>query len=193
MSDEHSAPEFTTPPPAQTASAGAKAAAAALPVWKKALLVLAGLFVVAGVGMTAAGIGKGPSSGSDVSTQSRGEAALLGADGEVTTLGDTSGELPWNKFLMKGGFSLFIGFCIGYVLRTFFKISMLVVGVIAIALFGLSYAGVVNVDWSLMEGHWNDLVARVKDEGSNFKSFITGNLPSAGMASLGLFAGFKKG
>ena len=36
------------------------------------------------------------------------------------------------------------------------------------------------------------IVERVSSEGQDFKTFLTGSLPQAGMAAMGLVAGFKQ-
>jgi hypothetical protein len=48
------------------------------------------------------------------------------------------------------------------------------------------------LDWTAIQAHFDRLVATLREEGGQFKTFITGNLPSAGMAGAGLFTGFKR-
>lgn len=98
----------------------------------------------------------------------------------------------WSPALMKLGFSFFVGLAIGYAVRAFLKVTLLFAGIVLLAVFGLNYFGLVQVDWSAMEGVWDSFIANVQDEAGHFKTFITGSLPSAGMAGLGLFTGFKR-
>ncbi len=118
-----------------------------------------------------------------------GDAGEYGSGPRIESA-DESGD--WSPAFMKLGFSFFVGLSIGYMLRTFFKISLVFIGLILLSIFGLQYFGLVDVNWEAMEGHFNSLVATLKEEASNFKTFIAGSLPSAGMASLGLFTGFKR-
>ncbi len=166
-----------------------------LPLWKKILLIGSGVFVLVGVGLGFAGSRKGESG--DATTQSTGSGGFLTAEGEATGAtetapGEETGVTSFSPFFVKGGLSFFVGFALGYALRTFFKISAIVIGVILLAIFGLSYAGVLDIDWTAIDTHFDQLVAKLKTEGSSFKTFITGSLPSAGIATLGLATGFKK-
>ena len=99
----------------------------------------------------------------------------------------------WYPAVFRLGFSFFVGFCIAYALRAFFKVSLAAIGVILLALFGLQYAGVVQVDWSAMGRHYDGVVGWLAGQFSGFKNFVTGYLPSAASAGVGLFAGFRRG
>lgn len=90
------------------------------------------------------------------------------------------------------GFSFFVGFCIAYALRTFFKISIAAIGFILLILFGLQYAGILQVDWHAMERHYDSAAHWIGNQLGSFKQFITGQLPSAAMALSGLVVGFKR-
>ena len=111
-----------------------------------------------------------------------------------TRTGDPSaeGEVPWSEAIFKYGFSFFVGFAMGYAVRSFLKLALIFVGVLAICLFALDYAGFVTVEWEAMDKAFSGLMERVKTQVSGFRSFITGSLPSAGLAATGLYAGFRK-
>ncbi len=104
----------------------------------------------------------------------------------------TDGDLPISPAMIKGGLSFIVGFSVGFALRTFLKMSLFICGLIFLAIFGLSYAEFIEVKWDVMEESFNQTVASLEGEFKEFKSFITGTLPSAGLASVGLFAGFKR-
>jgi len=106
------------------------------------------------------------------------------------TRADTLSE--WSPSLLKGGMSFLVGFALGYAVRMFFRFSAAVVGVVLLAIFGLSYAGVLQVDWNTIQQSFDQVVASVKGQLTGFQSFIAGSLPSAGLAGVGLFTGFKK-
>jgi len=167
-----------------------------LPRWKKVAMGVAALFVVIGLSLSAFGSSGGGSGDAGAVTGPGGQAAgfLPGQPGGESTQSSAADESPssWSPFFVKGGFGFFVGFCIGYALRTFFKVSAVAVGLMLLVLFGLSYAGVIDVDWATMEGHFDTLVTKIKGEAQEFKSFITGSLPSAALASFGLVTGFKR-
>ena len=98
----------------------------------------------------------------------------------------------WSPVIFTLGFSFFVGFAIGAAVRAFLKMAIIVIGVMLLLLFGLQYAGVIAVDWSVMEGHYDRIVEWLKNETSGFKAFIQGALPSSAMAATGLFFGFRK-
>lgn len=95
--------------------------------------------------------------------------------------------------LAKGGLSFFLAFCVGYALRTFIKGAMLVIGIVALAIFGLQKAGIVGeIDWEVARGYWDDLTAGIGRQFESLKTFVAGSLPSAGSAGLGLLVGFRR-
>jgi uncharacterized membrane protein (Fun14 family) len=219
MNEERKRPDSKARPPAKTR---AREALRELPRWKKVHLAIAGFFVVAGLGLSATeGSGKQVESTSTATPQAgtgtegaggTGSVApnsLVGGDGGIfgggqgapggsaggdgAADGGESAPSGWSPFFVKGGFSFFVGFCIGYALRTFFKISAVAFGLVFLAIFGLSYAGILDVHWSSFESLFDSLMARVSSEAESFKGFITGSLPSAGLAAFGLFTGFKRG
>ena len=177
--------------------------------WQKALLFMAVIFIGLGFALGAA---------AEESEVQQAEMASMPAGGESTlkpsnlvSSGGTFGDNPaegaapgpeedsmtsastWSPFFVKGGFSLFLAFCMGYALRTFFKISAIFIGLLGLALFGLAKLGVIEPDWTAMEGWFDTLKAHATADFVSLKDFIAGSLPSAGFATLGLFTGFKKG
>lgn len=136
-----------------------------------------------------------------MSAQGAGGSQLVGGNGLPGWGGEGAGETGeadsglqgYAPFFVKGGFSFLIAFCVGLALRVFFKGTALVVGAIALALFGLQQVGWVTVDWNAMSDWWDQISGKVLAKTEGFRGFMTGNLPSAGLASLGLFTGFKKG
>ncbi len=107
-------------------------------------------------------------------------------------VGAEPGAAGWSPFFLKGGFSFFVAFCVGYAMRTWLKVAALILGTFFLGVFLLSYTGAVDVDWITLEGWWNAFAERVKDEAVDFKTFLTGSLPQAGLAGLGLLTGFKR-
>lgn len=178
------------------AGAGApKSGRPPLPRWKKVLLLLAGVCVVIGVVLLIVEGGAGPqTSGGGGNTPSGG--AGLAPDGVSRAelpQGEQESDTAWSPLFLKMGFSFFVGFAIGYVFRTFLKLSLLAAGVIALALFGLQQAGLVEVHWEKMSGMFDAVMGHVREQASGFKTLLTGSLPAAGLGGLGLFTGFRKG
>ncbi len=189
-----------------------------IPAWKKIALALAGVFMLAGGAMATLGgdesktqTSSSPATGSPTS----GSAGTGGAPataarpnsfrGGDIDLGDILGggstpeptpsaesESMWTPLMLKGGFSFFAAFCVGFAARAFFKVSAFALGGVFLLLFGLSYAGVVEVDWDLLGGWFDKAKGAVGDQLSSFRTFITGSLPSTASGTLGLVAGFKR-
>lgn len=184
-------------------SAGGVAEAAAglgsIALWKKALVVLSLLAGCVGLAM----------GGSAEPVDPVMQAKSASASGLVQPSGFNVGSLPgigtqegeetaegktiWAPLLAKGGLSFFVAFCIGYALRTFLKGTMLVVGVVALAVFGLQKAGILGeVNWDKAQGYWDNLTANVGEQFESLKTFVSGSLPSAASGTAGLFAGFRR-
>jgi uncharacterized membrane protein (Fun14 family) len=90
------------------------------------------------------------------------------------------------------GFGFFAGFAIGYAVRAFVKVSLIVVGVGLLALFGLQYAGLITVDWERVSGGFESFGSWATAQTKDFANFITGYLPSAGAGLAGAFVGFRR-
>lgn len=178
-----------------------------LPFWKKGLLFVAGLLVVSGLAIKGyslvAGTSKsaskesGAPSGSDGSGNLVAPQKLLPGEGPTEPRERPSVEEPstldeWSPALVKGGLSLFVGFCVGYALRSFAKLAALVLGLVFIGILVLSWSGVVQVEWDKVSAGFDSLVAAVKTQFESFKVFLQGSLPSASLATVGLVSGLKK-
>jgi len=90
------------------------------------------------------------------------------------------------------GFGFFAGFAIGYAVRAFVKVSLIVVGVGLLALFGLQYAGLITVDWTRISGGFESFGSWATAQTKDFANFITGYLPSASAGLAGAFVGFRR-
>lgn len=94
--------------------------------------------------------------------------------------------------IFRLGFGFFAGFAIGYAMRAFVKITLVVVGVGLIALFGLQYAGLITVDWEQISGGFESFGSWATAQTKDFANFITGYLPSASAGLAGAFVGFRR-
>lgn len=187
-----------------------------LPRWKKGLLVAAAILFVLGCGLQVYAHFRGPEDANGRrSVANRGEASLTHG-GKASKddpfgqslVGETEAPEPrvqrsenaggaaaedWSPALMKGGLGFFVGFCVGYAVRTFLKVSAFILGVIFLGVLALAYFQVIPpIDWTSLEGHFQRLVAGIREQASGFQAFLAGNLPSATLATAGLFTGFKK-
>jgi uncharacterized membrane protein (Fun14 family) len=163
-----------------------------LPVWKKVAFTVALLLGLTGLAMTRA-------QSSDVQPASQAGASGLDVNASsFNASGTVAGATPeeeslWAPLFMKGGLSFAVAFAAGFALRTFMKLTMLMFGVVALAIFGLQKAGIVGaIDWSVAEGHWDTLTTNVGQQLESFKTFVTGSLPSAGAGTVGLISGFRR-
>jgi len=102
------------------------------------------------------------------------------------------GESPWTPALLRGGLSFLVGFSLAYAARTFIKIAVFFLGVWAASLFLLSSLGWIEVHWHLIDTAFASWSSTIGEQFESARTFITGSLPSAGMAGLGLVTGFRR-
>jgi len=176
--------------------------------WKIGGLVFAGLLVAAG-GLLALGGGEESPTGdssaapglSDPTGVPGPENSLLPghipestpapeASAESATTAESEADL--SPALLRGGLSFFLAFALGFAARTFIRIALFFVGVWAASLFLLSSVGWVEVHWDLIDTTFSGWADGVGAQFASFTTFITGSLPQAGMASLGLFTGLRR-
>lgn len=98
----------------------------------------------------------------------------------------------WVALAAYMGFSFFVGFAIGFAVKTFLKIMFFVVGTLLLVLFVLQYNDMIHVNWASFEGAYDGLIAWISPHLGGLKNFITANLSSAAMAGMGLFLGLRR-
>jgi len=98
----------------------------------------------------------------------------------------------WSTLLMKLGFSFVVGFSIGYAISGFLKVALFVSGAAFLLLFGLQYAGLIDVNWQGMSGAYDGFVTWLQPHMGNFKEFISSQLPASGTATAGLLMSLKR-
>ncbi len=168
------------------------------PVWVKAIVAVSVLMMLCGVvlGVMSAG-------GADASPVATG----VDPSGLVNSFGAGDGTAPaaveagsgedwmneWSPTIFRLGFSFFVGFAIAYAVRTFIKLSVVAAGFMLLLLFGLQYAGIVEVRWGRISEHYETFGAWFGGQFQSLSAFITGELPSAAAASAGLLLGFRRG
>ena len=98
----------------------------------------------------------------------------------------------WSGPLMQLGFSFVAGFSLGYALAFFLKLTLVIVGGLLLALFGLQYVSLVEVNWPGIQAYYEAFVAWMQPRAGSFREFVISNIPAAGMAGLGLLLGLRK-
>ncbi|MCB9841045.1 MAG: hypothetical protein H6809_05290 [Phycisphaeraceae bacterium] len=121
-----------------------------------------------------------------------------GSTGSQTAGGEAGGEAEdrpidlYSPAVFRLGFSFFAGFAMAYALRQFVKITIATLGVVLLGLFGLQYAGLIQVDWGLLEGKFDAAAAFLREQTESFTAFVRGYLPSSASAATGAFLGFRR-
>lgn len=160
-------------------------AAKAMPLWVKAMLAGSVLCMAAGVVIPLVShTPPPPPAGMSALTNS------LASGGSPAESAD--GSAFWSPAVFKLGFSFFVGFTVAYALRSFLKFALLSFGFMFLVLFGLQYAGLIEVKWALMERQYDGASTWLGEQTRSFTAFISGALPSAGAATTGLVAGFRR-
>ncbi len=121
-------------------------------------------------------------------------AATPGGEGTGEEAGkvlvEASPDDPWSPAIFRMGFSFFVGFAMAFALRSFAKVTLFSAGIFFLLLFGLQYAGLVEVKWTAMADRYDSIQAWLKAQLGGFQAFVTGYLPSAGAGLAGLGLGF---
>lgn len=119
------------------------------------------------------------------------------ASGKTGFAADDSGAgskqvSPGLPVTFRLGVSYIGGFFLGWGLRRFLKLTLLLSGaLIAIAALGKKL-GWVDADWASVEAHVRSSMTWLSGEAGSLKTLLTGYLPSAGAAGVGAFFGFRK-
>ena len=113
-----------------------------------------------------------------------------GGDDSSPLLRERLGDL--SPLLTKLGFSFVVGFAVGYVLLFFLRAVALLAGLVLAALFGLQYAGVVQVDWPSIETNYESASGWLLPRFDALRTFLLENLSSSGSAALGLLSGLMR-
>ena len=113
-------------------------------------------------------------------------------EGEATAEADAQPPVtdPWSPAIFRMGFGFFVGFSMAYALKAFAKVTVVSAGIFFLLLFGLQYAGLVEVKWTAMADRYDTIQDWLKAQLGGFQAFVTGYLPSAGAATAGLALGF---
>jgi uncharacterized membrane protein (Fun14 family) len=117
-------------------------------------------------------------------------ASMAADDGAGSAPADAAGLFN-ETFFLKLGFSFMVGLALGFALKMAFKLVLLVVGLILLGVFALQYAGILDVNWSGLEIHYNGWVDWLTVNAGAFFDFIGGNLTSAASFMAGVVMGLR--
>ena len=109
---------------------------------------------------------------------------------DASPLRERLGDL--SPLLTKLGFSFVVGFAVGYVLLFFVRAAALLAGLVLAALFGLQYAGVVQVNWPSIETNYESALGWLLPRFDALRTFLLENLSSSGSAALGMVSGLMR-
>lgn len=102
-----------------------------------------------------------------------------------------AGILFNEAFFLRLGFSFLVGLAVGFALKVAFKVAIVVVGLILLGVFGLQYAGLVDVNWTGVEAHYDTWADWLGVRGAAFLDFVGANLSSGASFLAGLALGLK--
>jgi len=110
---------------------------------------------------------------------------------QIPQVSPEGGELFSSGFFLKLGFSFIVGLAVGFALKVAFKIALVVGGVLLITLFSLQHGGIIEVNWTGMENHYDGVVGWLSAYAGALKDFMANNLSSAASFTAGLVLGLK--
>jgi uncharacterized membrane protein (Fun14 family) len=102
--------------------------------------------------------------------------------------------VPWYlspRFLSIGG-SVLGGFVLGWLMRVFVKMTVLIGATIGVLIGGLSYFHVMNVDFTSVQQHYTSDMSWLGDQASRLKDIAIGYLPVHTGGLVGMFMGFRR-
>ena len=134
----------------------------------------------------------GATGGGDVSDLVTGFGASEGA-APAEVEGGEDWMNQWSPTIFRLGFSFFVGFAVAYAVRTFIKLSVVAAGFVLLLLFGLQYAGIIEVHWGRVADHYDTFGEWFSAQFKSLSAFIQGELPSAASVAAGLVLGFRRG
>lgn len=112
-----------------------------------------------------------------------------GAAAEPETSDKLFAALP---YLTEGSFFALIGFALGYASKKVVKVGLIVVALVFVALQGLVWADVAQVDWGAAVEKLNALIFNVRED-TSVGEWLRARVPSLGGLLAGYVLGFRRG
>jgi uncharacterized membrane protein (Fun14 family) len=184
----------------------------AMPVWQKVVLVVAILLAcLGGSAWALSHFNGGTKSTTTVTTTNApsgvrtpaGSSNFVNGDSAPSSSGSSTTTTTEEKkpqglieqfspATTRMGVSVVAGFVFGWLFRAFLKTMTFFVLIIAALLAGLSYFGILNVDFSAAREHYAGAVHWLTDQGERLKAVLLSHLPSSGGGALGAYMGFRR-
>lgn len=164
-----------------------------MPTWAIAGLAIAVVVMVLGMGSALFPAGGGGVGEGAVPAGAQGFAEGSGARsgvGETVDAPSTQWGV-WGAPTFRLGFSFVVAYLAAYAVRVVLKTAMLGAGMAILLLVGLQAAGIIDVHWAVLESKGGTAAAWLKEQTESMHAFLTGYLPSAGAAGVGLVAGLR--
>lgn len=164
------------------------------PIWQTPSVWVAAALMVVGLVFWAvqavAGGGDDPMTSSDAAGTSSFMESRSSTEAEAEA--ESEGLTPMSPAAFRLGAGYLGGFFLGWSLRKFIKMTLLVAGGLVVMLATFQGLGWFEVNWPAVEEHLQLSLAWIQGQAGSFKTFVTGYLPSAGAGTAGLFIGFRK-
>jgi len=165
-----------------------------MPRWHRLLMIVALLLVIGGVVGWGWARSKAFPSSVSVPPAGSGSATALSEQG----VGDQREvELPLvgkvSVHALKIGASVVGGFIVGWLLRAFIKLMLLVVLAIVLMVLGVLYFTGHNLDLSGVREHYPTALVWLSDQGVQALKTLWHQFPSTGGGAVGAFLGFRRG
>ena len=90
------------------------------------------------------------------------------------------------------GLSFAIGYFLAWGIRTFAKMTLLVFGMVGVALILLTHFHVMGLNWALLQDKLEASLAFLQGQADKFKDFVMGYLPSTASGVAGTVFGFRR-
>lgn len=185
MSDSAETPEKSAQAPVPTSTR---------PIWQlPSVWVAIGLMVV-GLGLWAVQALTGGADSETGAPGSAGASSFMPSDSssDPETAEKTEAGQPVSPAVFRLGAGYLGGFFLGWGLRKFIKMNLLIAGGLVVMLAAFQGLGWFEVNWPAVEEHLQLSLTWIQSQAGSFKTFVTGYLPSAGAGTAGLYVGFRR-
>lgn len=98
----------------------------------------------------------------------------------------------WSPAFLRGGAGLFIGFCVGFAIRSFVKLGAVILGFYMLSLMMLSWMGWIEIHFPVIDAQLGNFSRHFTDQFESFKTFLAGSIPTTGVTAAGFYAGIRK-
>jgi len=99
----------------------------------------------------------------------------------------------WNSIIFQLGFGAISGFAVGYAFKKVLKLTLIISGLLILALMYLQWQGILNVNYEELFQKVEGWIKGMMGEGSTIVSQAVANLPFAAAFLAGFALGLKKG